>query len=166
VNYAVCADTIVANADSFDTPASGQAGTSAAAVLTAGSTQQILIKSIHLFNTANAKTTLSVFFPSLSVQAYQVLLPANGSAIYTPDDGWKVYDMTGMPASYGVKTDGGSVSGSGPYTLTFAPDGRMVAVYLDGVKQLTANFTISASSLSFTGLTMSSYQNWSIDYSF
>lgn len=55
-----------------------------------------------------------------------------------------------------------AVSGAGPYTLPSAPDGALTMVFLDGGLIPASNYTISGTSLTFSGLSMGDYQNLAV----
>lgn len=73
----------------------------------------------------------------------------------------------GVPgSSLNIASDGGAVSGAGPYTLSHAPAGGLLQVFLDGVKQLPANYSVTGTALTFVGLTMANYAQWSATYGY
>ena len=70
----------------------------------------------------------------------------------------------GIPGS-NVFTDAAAVSGT-TYTLTHAPTGPLLNVYLDGVLQLAANYSVTGTTLTFSGLTMGNYAQFSVTYTY
>ena len=50
-----------------------------------------------------------------------------------------------------------AVTSAVAYTLTNAPAGALLMVFLDGILQLPANYSVSGTTLTFSGLTMANY---------
>lgn len=58
-----------------------------------------------------------------------------------------------------------TVSGDGPYTLPASSSGDYEALYLDGIRMPSANFTVVGDQLTLVGLTSANYERGVIDFS-
>lgn len=71
-----------------------------------------------------------------------------------------------ISSTINIQTDPAVVVGLGPYTLSHTPAGSLKLLFLDGVLQLPANFSISTNTLTLVGLTPSNYTNLAFTYTF
>lgn len=165
-------DSVVSGADGFDGAPPVALGTGATSVLAPAAGTQILVKSLHFFNTDTAARTLKVYYPVNTNQVYQAIIPASGSAVWTPDSGWKVYDSTGLEQKLNLKTDSFATTTSpGPYPLSFTPDGRLQVPTLGGVVVPLANISVGAGGITFSGdaataLAAGSFASGTFSYSY
>lgn len=107
---------------------------------------------------------------------WNVLEPelAQGRGIYVQDEYLSVrWDALGSPPMYVEISGGGTtlsqhefaVSGDGPYTLPAASSGDFEALYLDGIRMPSANFTVVGDQLTLVDLTSALYERGVIDFS-
>lgn len=85
-------------AQKFDVLYQGQLASSVTALITNSGSQEILVKSIHLFNTGGSvqTVTLALNGTASSNTIATVTLPANGWATYTDGQGWQTFTATGL----------------------------------------------------------------------
>lgn len=87
--------------------------------------------------------------------------------LQSPDAVVLIDPATGLPynGSSGTQSfvDRGTINaGAGPYALSHSYTASSVTVTLDGLEQLPANYSVTATQLTFVGLTMTDYLNWSL----
>ena len=151
INATAALDSITSGADSFDGSTPASIGVTATSIISPSAGVQALVKSLHFFNTSGAQQTLKVFYPTNANQIYQAIIPALGTVIWTPDDGWKIYDSAGLEQKLNLKTDTFAVGTSpGPFPLSFTPDGRLVIPTLGATVVPAADYTLSGASITFT----------------
>lgn len=76
----------------------GQLASSVTAVISNSASQEILISSIHLFNTGSSQqtVTLAINGTASSNNIGVIAVPGNGWATYEDGSGWRIYTSTGV----------------------------------------------------------------------
>lgn len=102
ISVTISSNSVTSGISTFQSTQPAQLGTSAATLLTAGGSAQVLISDIHLSNTTLFDVNNVKLFIGGSAASNQICsfnIPASGEAVYT-NDGWKVYDSNGglLPA--------------------------------------------------------------------
>jgi hypothetical protein len=85
-------------AQKFDVLYQGQLASSVTALITNSGSQEILVKSIHLFNTGGSIQTVTFALNGTASSNYicTIAIPANGWATYVDGKGWEVRTSTGV----------------------------------------------------------------------
>jgi hypothetical protein len=98
VTCTVFGDQLQTASDNFKAIYQGQLITSATQLFSNNSSQQALIKAIHLANTSASNVTVKFYTGGTAVsnQIVSMLIPAGGSATYESGQGWSVYDANGV----------------------------------------------------------------------
>lgn len=102
VNCTICGAQTDASAppiaQKFDVLYQGQLASSVTALFTNSASQEVLIKSIHLFNTAASIQTVTFALNGTASSNYicTIAIPANGWATYVDGQGWTVRSSTGI----------------------------------------------------------------------
>lgn len=102
VNCTICGAQTDASAppvnQKFDVLYQGQLASSVTALISNSASQELLIKSIFLFNTGASVQTVGFYLngTSASNQIFSVAIPANGQAVYEDGAGWTIYTSTGL----------------------------------------------------------------------
>lgn len=85
-------------AQKFDVLYQGQLASSVTALFTNSASQEVLIKSIHLFNTGASIQTVTVALNGTASSNYiaTIAIPANGWATYVDGRSWEIRSSTGI----------------------------------------------------------------------
>lgn len=165
VTYSVYGDDITTSGDAFKLLAQGQFASAVGTIVPApGAGHQYIIKEILIANaTASAVSGVKVYANGTLAanQLVTINLVANGSATYTMDDGWRVYDGSGQnitstnlhattvtTASFVIPALAGSVAVSVLDGVAF-PNGAY-AVFSDGTHAMIGHVTAGGGTTSLT----------------
>lgn len=102
ISVTISSDSVSSGVDTFQSTQPAQLLTTAATLLTAGGSAQVLISDIHLSNTSLFTVNNVVLYIGGSAAINQITsfnIPAGGEAVYT-NNGWQVFDANGgiLPA--------------------------------------------------------------------
>lgn len=158
ITYTVMGDALTNTGDAFKVLAQGQLSNSAGSVIGATAGQQSLIKTIFLNNTSASAVFNIKFFINGTAGSNQIVslqIPANGSAMYSSGEGWKVYDVDGSLGTTAIQGQQGiqGIQGivgptqvfNGTATLNFgsAPGTNIATVTITGQTDILNTSTVS-----------------------